>query len=354
VSEERTFGNMRQTLLMAGASGAAECGIACSWLIGGMPVWAALLGHTVVSTCVAAWCCRSEKARADIRLPFLLALSTAALGPIGVAGTILAALLARRSLRRGHSFEEWYQSIFPEAEEIANIRLVDRIEGEDPAGADEVASFPDVLSFGSLRQKQDLIAFISRNFRPVFGPILKRALHDPESVIRVQAATAMSKLESSIAARTLALKERVRRNPEDTATLRALALHYDTWLFSGILDPKREQDILAAALGLYEKCRAAEPGNSETQLMAGRLFLRCKRYREASECFHEILDAPVTASRAALWQMETLFHSGNFEEVRRLAHATQPRLEPAGGYSPEALDSIRLWAEPVSSPPGES
>lgn len=354
MSEERTFGNLRHALLMAGASGTTECGIAYCWLVDGMPAWAALVAHAAISTGLAIWCCRSANARADIRLPFLLAVSTAALGPVGVVGTLLTAILGQRSLRRAPSFEEWYQSIFPATEEAANIKLVDQIEGEDLARVEQLASFSDVLAFGSLRQKQDLIALISRNFRPEFGPILKRALNDPESVIRVQAATAMSLLESSIAGRTVALRDRARDNPEDPAALRALALHYDTWLFSGILDPKREEDVLAAALGAYEKCLAAEPGNPETRLAAGRLLLRCKRYREASECFNSILDASSTASRGALWQMETLFHLGKFGEIRLLARAAQPRLEPSGGCPTEALEATRLWASPASAAPGQS
>ena len=347
MSEGRTFANLRRAVVVATASSAAECAIAFCWLVRGLPAWAALSAHAVVITGLAVWSCCSAEARADIRLPLLLAVSTAALGPVGATGTLLTAILARRHLRRARPFEEWYRSIFLDTEEAANAKLLAEIEGEEPAEAEPVTSFSDVLAFGSLRQKQDLIAFISRNFRSEFGPILKQALSDRESVIRVQAATAMSRLESSITERTLDLRQRVRQNPRQPEALRALARHYDTWLFSGILDPKREEDILAAAIEVYRECLAAEPGNPETQLAAGRLLLRKKRCREASECFEKILDAPSTASRAALWQMESLFHLRKFEEMRRLAREWSACREPSAGYPREAVEAIRLWAEPA-------
>jgi polysaccharide biosynthesis protein PelE len=350
VSEGRTFANLRQAVVVATASGAAECAIAFCWLVSGLPAWAALSAHAAVIAGLAVWSCCSAEARADIRLPLLLAVSTAALGPFGAAGTLLTAILARRHMRRALPFEQWYQSIFPDTEDAANTKLLAEIEDEEPAETEPVTSFSDVLAFGSLRQKQDLIAFISRNFRPEFGPILKQALSDRESVIRVQAATAMSKLESSIMERTLDLRQRARQNPRQPEALRALARHYDTWLFSGVLDPKREEDILAAAIEVYRKCLTAEPGNPETLLAAGRLLLRKRRYGEASECFGKILDVPSTASRAALWQMESLFHLRKFEEVRRLAQAWSSGREPAAGYPLEAAEAIRLWVAraPVS------
>ena len=346
---EGTFPNLYHALVAAAASGAAECGIMFCWLVRGLPVWAAVAAHLVVITGLAVWSCRSAKARADSRLPLLLAVSTAFLGPVGAAGTLLTAILSLR--RRADSFEEWYQSIFPEPEEAGHAKLADQLEGEGAVEAEPVASFSDVLAFGSLKQKQDLIAFVSRNFRPEFGPILKQALGDPESVIRVQAASAMSRLENTLAERTRSLRERARRNPEDTEVLRALGRHYDTWLFSGILDPKREQDTLAAALEVYGNCLASEPNDPETQLAAGRLLLRYKQYREASECFEMILDAGPTTSRAALWQMESLFHLRKFEEIRRLAREWSSCRSASAGYPPDALEAIRLWAAsgPVSA-----
>jgi tetratricopeptide (TPR) repeat protein len=140
------------------------------------------------------------------------------------------------------------------------------------------------------------------------------------------------------------------RKPKQLTTeaLRALARHYDTWLFSGILDAKREEDILAAAINVYRECLAAEPENPETRLAAGRLLLRNKRYREASECLERILDSGSPASRAALWHMESLFHLGNLEAIRRLSRAAESSLQSSSEYPLEILDVIRLWAAPAA------
>lgn len=348
MSDGRTFANLRQALVVASAAFAAECGIAFFWQVGYLAPWVALVAHAVLGGGLAAWSCRSAKARTDIRLPLLLVVSTGALGPIGAAGTLLTMALARWCLRRARPFEEWYRSIFPDTEEAEAVKLVNRIQGAEPCEAEPVTAFLDVLAFGSLRQKQDLIALISRDFRPVFGPVLKQALHDRESVIRVQAATAMSRLENSIMERSLALNQRIREKQGDLEALRALAWHYDTCLFCGILDPKRQEELLTAAIGVYDKCLTAEPGNSETRLAAGRLLLRAKQFRKASECFERLPDSRFTKSRAALWYLESLFQLGRFGEIRGLARAWEPSDEPSAGYPAEALDTLRLWA--VSAP----
>lgn len=335
---------------MALAATAAECGIAFWWLAGDLPMWAALAAHAGISIGLGVWSWRSQTARADIRLPLLLAVSTTALGPIGAAGTLLTIGLARWYLRHALPFEEWYRSIFPDTEKSANAALVEQIEGPEFRDTEPLSSFSDVLAFGSLRQKQDLVAFISRHFRPVFGPVLKRALNDGESVIRVQAATAMSTLENSLMERTLALTERVRQSPGDHEALRALASHYDTCLFSSILDPKREEELLSGAIRAYGECLSAEPRNSATRLAAGRLLLRSKRFREAAECFERAFDSQSPTSNAVLWYMESLFQLGKFEEIRRLARGWGGSPGAFTGFPAEALETVHLWAAPQLAP----
>jgi polysaccharide biosynthesis protein PelE len=250
MSEGRTFANAATVAAAAALAAAVECALFYLWLEFKVPTPIALVAHCAVVAALAvvgqASACGGLQSAScssqfrDIRLPMLLACSTAALGPIGAVGSLLTLVLARRYMRRALPFEEWYASLFPDTRETENRKMVDRIAASEGRETEAVTVFSDVLSFGSLQQKQDLIALVSSQFRPAFGPVLKRALQDDHSAIRVQAATAMSRLENTILQRTMELTRQVRANPGDTEALRALAQHYDGCLFCGILDPRRE------------------------------------------------------------------------------------------------------------------
>jgi tetratricopeptide (TPR) repeat protein len=151
------------------------------------------------------------------------------------------------------------------------------------------------------------------------------------------------------------LTRQVRANPGDTEALRALAQHYDGCLFCGILDSRREEDLLAEALAVYRQCLAREPGDLATKLAAGRLLLRSKRFREAAECFQQAADPDSHKPQAALWYMESLFHLGRFAEIRCLARDWASRRASSAEYPPEAMEAVRLWAEiGVAGAPAEA
>jgi polysaccharide biosynthesis protein PelE len=353
VSEERKFANAGQAGVITAVAAALEFAIAYFWLTGKLPAGLALAAHVAVSVVVALWARFAASARhgeiKDARLPLLVAISIAALGPLGAGGNLLTLLLARRYMRLALPFEEWYRSLLPDTSEAGNRRILNRLAavgdgGKEAGGKEALASFADVLAFGSVSQKQDLIALIGRHFRPAFGPVLKRALSDGHSAIRVQAATAMSKIENALLERTMELTRQVRADPKDTAALRALARHYDESLFCGILDARREEDLIAGALAVYRECLAREPDDVATRLAAGRLLLRSKRFEEAAECFAVTAD-PGFAKPQALWRMESLFQLGRFAEIRSLARAWASQPESPPDYPVEAVEAVRLWAE---------
>jgi polysaccharide biosynthesis protein PelE len=343
MSDGRTVSNAPELAAVTLLASAAESAIAYFWLTEKLCAGLALVSHTCVVTLIFVWNHWSAEARQDRRLPLLAGLATAALGPFGPLGTLFVLLLARHYMRKAQPFEEWYRSLFPDTGETENRKIVDQIAGAKGREAETPTAFSDVLSFGSLEQKQDVIALISRHFRPAFGPVLKRALNDGHSAIRVQAATAMSKLENTILERTMELTRQVRDNPAATETLRSLAQHYDDCLFCGLLDARREEDLIEEALAVYRECLKRDPGDIATQLAAGRLLLRSRRFEEADECFAHAADRDSAKPQAALWHMESLFQLGKFDEIRPLARQWLNRFR-AGEYPPEALEAVRLWA----------
>jgi polysaccharide biosynthesis protein PelE len=351
VFEERKFLNAAQAGAITALAAAVECIIGYLWLAGRLTASLALAAHAVVSIVIALWAGFAlnahPKACNDPRLPLLTAMCTAALGPFGAVGSLLTLLLARRYMRSAVPFDEWYRSLLPDTSEAENSRILSQAAARNGGEKEALASFADVLSFGSLSQKQDLIALIGRHFQPAFGAVLKRALSDDHSAIRVQAATAMSRIENSLLERTVQLTNQVRANPNDTAALRALAQHYDQSLFCGILDARREEEMIEEALAVYRECLAHEPDDLGTRLAVGRLLLRSKRFEEAAENFAQVTHPGSATPQAALWRMESLFQLGRFGEIRRMAHVWAAQPDTSAGYPVEAMEAVRLWAEPL-------
>jgi len=344
VPEERQFAHVLQVGAVAAATLLAECGIVCGYLRGmawGFP----LAAHLAVAAGLAAWCRWSPGLRADVRLPLLLAAATAALGPVGAAGTLVTMSLTRWYLRKAVPFEEWYESLFPDTRQQAGDDLAARVANADLARPGSLTPFADVLAFGSFHQKQALLALINQQFRPAFGPILKRALTDGNNAVRVQAATAMNKLENAMLELTLQLSRRTRENPFDVEALRALARHYDDYLYSGILDTRREEEFRVQALEAYRRCVGAEPGDLDSWLAAGRLLLRGKRYAEAADWMEQAMQAGLSTPQADLWYMESLYHLGRFPQLRELAHSRQERVEAVDNLPPAAFEAVRLWGK---------
>ncbi|MEQ8663925.1 MAG: hypothetical protein RLW62_24155, partial [Gammaproteobacteria bacterium] len=166
-----------------------------------------------------------------------LLVATAAFGAVGAAATAVAFLLYRRHARNSRTFEEWYRELFPERGRRIYERIYDELmlTRRQRESRSEVIPFADVINYGSREQKQLAISMMSRHFEPVFAPVLKRALDDPDNSVRIQAATAITSLEGRFSDRSMELEGRIGRDPSPRHLIE-LARHLDRYAFSGLLD----------------------------------------------------------------------------------------------------------------------
>jgi tetratricopeptide (TPR) repeat protein len=344
--EDRRFAHAFQVAAVAAAAFAVECFIVRACFLPGTQWWIPLSAHLGLTSALCLWLCYAPGLRADVRLPLLLIGTTAALGPLGPAGTLATAVLARWYMRKAAPFEDWYRALFPDNHGEAGNEFASRLaHSADPDNPSGIAPFAEVLAFGSLQQKQALIALINQSFRPAFGPVLKRALTDTNNVIRVQAATAMNKIEKGIHERTLQLTREVSQNPGNPDALRELARHYDSWLYSSILDARREEEVRARALDAYRRYLAARPDDSESRIAISRLLLRSGRYSEAATSLEKAMQAGLSTSQAELWYMESLYNLGRFTELHEYARPRQDRIENADGLTAATIEAVRMWAQ---------
>lgn len=167
-------------------------------------------------------------------------------------------------------------------------------------------------------------------------------MNDLNNAIRVQAATAVNKVENAFTARLLKIQASLNLRPSDPDIHLALARHFDDYAFAGILDRDREKDCRVGALKHYRSYLEAWPEDRGAILAVGRLMMRERRFAEAQEWFERAAKLSMDAG-VMLWQVEALFRTGRFGELRKAAQDDQLLEEAANRGLVEATEVLKLW-----------
>lgn len=273
----------------------------------------------------------------------LLVLTTAALGPLGPAGVLLAMLLEKVHARSAVSIEQWHEMLFPPMVADTKGDLWRKIgkRASDRPPDPRVTPFQDVLAFGSVQQRQAVVAIIAQQFRPAFAPALKAALRDEHNVIRVQAATVIARLEQEFLDRTFELEAAVQQAPDDPEAILALASHSDDQAFAGLFDPTREEQCRARAAEGYERYLQLRPHDQSVDLRLARLQLRRGLLEKAEPRLQRLAEAGHGSAR--LWLMEVLFAQGRYSDLS--AVASRFGAGAADSMPLEAAGAIELWTQ---------
>lgn len=287
------------------------------------------------------------KAGLDIRLAVLMAVSSIGTGAIGTMGTLLAGLQAMFHIRYRHDFEEWYHSIFPRAKNTDPEEIVENLDygyDENPLKY-SVIPFMDVMEIGNEVQKREALSRMAGQFHPRFAPAFKKALMDEHSSIRVQAATAITKIENIFHDKLLKIVQLHREFPKNLVIKKGLAEHYDNYAFTGLLDEERERINREKAREKYLEYLQARPDDMEVRLKVGRLLIRSERYDQAVDWLKHALDEGYATDAIKIWYMECLFKTGRYDELRSAASTFRIDLTHYKDMQPEMVESIHLWAQ---------
>lgn len=304
--------------------------------------------HAASGAVGAVWIWTVARRSLDLRLPLLAVGAATVAGPFGAAGSALCALLFAVFRRKTTNFEEWYAALFPDQQIEGARALFQQIVADsrdDNVAAQSVASFTDILAFGTFSQKQALIALIATYFKPAFAPALKSALGHPEPAIRVQAATAVAQIEQRFLRRSIDLEAELGRRPKDVPLIVAAARHYDNYAFTGLLDNDRQNENRHRALKLYYSALELAPGNGDVELAIGRLLVRMEEYRTAADLLATSAGAGRLNPAGAVWYLECLFRIGAFAQLRDAAAKILPHLEGDENADPRLREAAMLWVQ---------
>jgi hypothetical protein len=270
--------------------------------------------------------------------------ASAVFGVLGAGSTVLAYVLYLRHARHARTFEQWYQELFPERGRRVYERVYDdlMLTVRQRQSRAQVIPFSDVMAYGTAQQKQTAISMMSRHFEPSFAIVLKRALDDRNNSVRIQAATAVTNLESRFSERAMALEQQANSEPSPKYLLE-LARHLDRYAYSELLDGERTQRTRARAVHVYQRYLEVEADDFYARIAIGRLWLREGKYEQARDW--------LVATRARLgahpsldnWLLEAHYRMRDYAAVRTLARTiAQTQVSRAG--IDLLSDSTRMWA----------
>lgn len=334
-----------ETLVVAGITGSFE-GWVHMRVASDLATWPMAI---VLHLCAIAWvgafvvlCIRRDT---GVRGAVVLLIAEAALGPLGCAGTVLMLCLFFVFKHKARSFLAWYLDLFPPEQKTLGQDLFDKLvtgraREED---SESVAAFADLLDHGTPQQKQVILALLARNFQPVFAPVLRRAMNDTDSTVRVMAATAVAKIENEFLKHAMSMRHECQRRPHDRAAWLAMARLHDDYAFTGLLDIDREHENRTLAEEAFRHCIDIMPTDVASWLALGRLCLREGRVDEAIAAFTETARIEPRRADVVAWLMEARFRQGDFAAVRRLAQDLGHDLDSVTALGEDVKRVARLW-----------
>lgn len=256
----------------------------------------------------------------DIKIALFVLIQIAFVGPLGAMIGFVSMTLYLFYSMYSSDFSEWLKALFPENEGTSRDALYERIVYGQNKTAERTAvePFQDIMSYGSTRQKQVAIAKMTRYFQPKFAQVLLQALKDDDNTVRVQAASAIVKIEDGFMKKYKEFEKKVIDDPENLSKLVAFANVCDEYSNSLLLDVDRSIFVREKIIKIYKRCIEYMPGDFNFKIYIGRIYLLNGEPTKAYKYITEVMDSkPILFPGLVMIYMETLFVLRKFKDIRK-------------------------------------
>lgn len=319
------------------------------WLFLNSGMWPIIpvIIHCIISAVAAIVTYAQYNRGLDVQHLAIMTIVSSVAGIFGTIGALFGFLSTLVFRSRSQEFSDWYESIFPtdlpsEPETIYD-RIIEGID-ENPSHY-SVMPFTDVMRLGSENQKRRALAKMTSRFSPRFAPAFRLALSDHSNTIRVQAATAVAKVERDFGRKLERIEMARAKDPQNPVLTLALAKFYDDYAFTGVLDPELEKLNRERAINTYKTYLQHDPNASEAYTAIGRLMFRNQQWADAADWFRHALDRGWTSNTMILWYFECLFRLGQFKELRRALLDYGRGIVNQDELPADVRESISLWMQ---------
>jgi tetratricopeptide (TPR) repeat protein len=301
--------------------------------------------HAVIVAVVAGITFIISRVGKDITYSLLLLIFTAFTGPIGSALIFFSIILYVFYSRDSISFADWLKSIFPDEGLTREQKVFEEIEirGESFVDLTDISNYGDIMAIGTEKQKRRALTNILQYYRPRFGLLLKKALYDPSNAIRVQAATAMAKLQKHYTDPIISKERFIRqtKNPD----LIPLAKAYDDYLNSGIITNERKQEITQKAIEVYQAHLKKHPEDKASQFLLGEKFLDEGNFLRAERLLEDCVKLDKINPRIFSWYIQSLYYQKKYTKIRKVLEGYKAKLDTENPNTILALQQLKFWEQ---------
>ena len=310
-----------KTVLLASIVFALEFIILFFYITYAINIYFFLLLHFTIVFGIIFYIYLCYRTKEDLKYPLLLFIAVFGAGPIGVGGFLFFSFLKAIYSYFASPVSEWFKGLFPEQKETPFEEVFQRIKfgWDDYSTLNEVSSFQNIFSFGTLSQKQAVLDTIVKDFNSSYAPILKMALDNNDNTLRIQAAAIVSKIaldyEKGLDKK---IKEK-EENPDDLEKLLDLANAYDDFVNLDILTGDREKMAAETAVKFYRESLQKKPEDRSIWFSIGRLLFRAKQYEEFLTWLKEYREKFKDFSQILhTWELEALYKLKRFDEFTKI------------------------------------
>jgi hypothetical protein len=308
-----------------------------------IPTHMALFAHAIIGLIPIAAAGMSAADPSRTGWLVLMGILTLAFGPLGLIGFYLSIGFRGFASSDAQGFL-MLQMLLPTQKESLGQRLVEEIRynPELTASESDVTPFNERIRLGTSEQKRGVLAHINHHYIPEFSALVRECLQDKDPLVRVQAATVMSKIAKKHQCQVSESLEKYEENPCDETILQ-LAAAYEEFCFSGVVDRFTEQEIRQKAIEYYGIFVEKHPRQREVKRVYGRLLYRDKQWQQAYDLFYTLYNGEGRSfPNEMTWLIECAYKLGKFETVRELA--TELLRTPESEELPlEIKEILNLW-----------
>lgn len=307
-----------------------------------------LLIHLCIITVIFIVLIILRKNNADIRIFILLFFETAILGPVGPLIIICILLLNRFIFSNNNEaldniLEIMESNYYTESDTLYN-RLT-FIKGSETSYT-QSEPFIDIMQYGTLEEKQQVLIMIRRYFRPEYTNILFKALRDPENNIRVQAASLVAALQNIATEKFNCLKEDLKGAREIINSVENFIEFYEYYVETEIFTLNNEIaqtiDTILERLSIFRK---QYPHDSNAHSLAGQLLFKINKYEESFNALKACAECGKCTrdDLTELILLEDLFELKKYNDLRYFASKASAKYNDNNCTNESLKEIIEFW-----------
>jgi hypothetical protein len=247
-----------------------------------------LLTHCIILCGITICIIAAIIMNTSIKFYAFILLETAVAGPIGSLIAIMTMLFYLIFTRRQISLEEKFAMLHPKYEQSVSDRVFNEVLWDTPHQSVYTEPFGDIIKYGNIREKQEVLIKIKKYFRPDFAPLLFVAVNDSNNSIRVQAAAIITNIEEKLMISYRKMEKQIAEKKTSPTLIKDFFKKYLEHVETGILDSRKHQGFIKKLIEKMEDYIENNKNDINALVNLGKMYLLINCPEKVLKIFYNI------------------------------------------------------------------